>query len=138
MTQVIKLGLIGVVLLLGGACSTSSITPSASVTTLEPVWPQYFTLTWSNEPAVAGGRRITGYVYSNSKGFPARNMQVLTQAIDASGSVIGQRIDWVTGVLPPNNWLFFTVGALPPAEVYRLSVWHFEFLQAPGGGAVTR
>ena len=127
-------GIIALAVLSVTACSTASTTPSASVTTLQPVWPSYFTLDWSLEPAEAGWQKIDGYVYSNSKAFPARNMQILAQALDESGSVIGQRLEWVPGVLPPGGWIYFTVGALPPANAYRVSVWHWEFQQMPGGG----
>ena len=61
-------------------------------------------------------------------------MQILAQALDGSGAVVGQRLEWVPGVLPPGGSLYFTVDALPPADAYRVSVWHWEFLQAPGGG----
>lgn len=126
-------GIIALIVLLASACSTELNTPSASVTTMEPVWPQYFTLDWSLEPAMAGWHKIDGYIYSNSKAFPAQNMQILAQALDASGAVVGQRLEWVPGVLPPGGWVYFTVGPLPPADAYRVSVWHWEFQQMPGG-----
>src|SRR2546425_1086052 len=89
--------LMGIVLLLGGACATSSMVPSASVTTMQPVWPQYFKVEWVAEPPGSG--RIAGYLY-NTHGIPATNVQILAQALDASGSVIAQRIAWIPGVVP--------------------------------------
>jgi hypothetical protein len=130
--------LVVAVLWLTAACSTSEVTPSASVTTVQPVWPQYFTLEWSAEPDAAGSARIAGYLSSNSKAFPARDIQILAQALDGSGSVIGQRIEWVPGVLPPSGRIYFMVAGLPPATAYRVDVWNWEFLQAPGGGPVIR
>ena len=126
------------VLLLSTACSTSAVTPSASVSTTQPVWPQYFTLEWSPEPAGPGSSRIAGYLSSNSKAFPAANIQLLGQALDASGSVVGQRLAWVPGVLPPNGRIYFTIDGLPPADAYRVSVWNWEFLQGPDGGPSIR
>jgi hypothetical protein len=116
------------------ACSTSELTPSASLTTTQPVWPQYFTLEWSVEPTAAGSARIAGYLSSNSKAFPASNIQILAQALDDSGAVIGERIEWVPGVLPPSGRIYFTVAGLPPAKTYQVNVWNWEFLQEPGGG----
>jgi hypothetical protein len=113
----------GVVLLLGSACSStsSSPTPSAAVTTAQPVWPRYFTLEWSAEPEAAGGQRIAGYVY-NTDGFAADRVQILAQALDASGSVIGQRLEWLSSVIPADGRAFFRVDHLPRASAYRVSV----------------
>jgi hypothetical protein len=127
-------GLVALLVLFVSACATVSDTPSASVTTIEPVWPEYFTLRWSLTPANAGWQRIDGYVYNSSTSYPADRMQLLAQALDASGSVVGQRLEWVTSVVPPSGRSYFTVGALPPANVYRVSVWRWEFLQAGGSG----
>ena len=115
--------LMGIVLLLGGACATSSMVPSASVTTMQPVWPQYFKVEWVAEPPGSG--RIAGYLY-NTHGIPATNVQILAQALDASGSVIAQRIAWIPGVVPPYNRTFFRIDHLPAASAYRLSVWNFQ------------
>jgi hypothetical protein len=115
--------------LVATACSTTGeFAPSATVTTLQPVWPQYFTLDWSVEPESTGSRRITGYVY-NTNGRSAERIQILAQALDASGSVIGQQIAWVTNVVPPHGRDSFRVNRLPIAAAYRVSVWNFEFRQ---------
>ena len=116
--------LVALALLCVSACAESSVIPSASVTTADPVWPEYFTLEWSLRPADAGRQRIDGYVYNNSKGFPADRMQILAQALDRSGSVIAQRLEWITNIIPPSGRAYFTVGALPAANVYRDSIWH--------------
>jgi len=127
MNRLVTCGLMGIVLLLGTACATTDVTPSASVTTLQPAWPQYFKLEWSAEPA--GSRPVTGYL-SNVSGVPADNVRILAQALDASGSVIGQRIAWVPGMLPAYDRVFIRVDGLPAANAYRLSVWNFEFRDA--------
>jgi hypothetical protein len=126
MMQMIKRALIGVVLLLGGACTMTSVTPSASVTTLQPVWPQYFKVDWTVEPGVTGARRITGYVY-NTFGLPADDVQILAQALDASGAVIGQRLAWAPGWIPAYNRAVFRVDDLPTATSYSVSVWNIQF-----------
>lgn len=125
---------VALALLLGSACS-GSLSPSASVTTMEPAWPKYFKLDWTVEPALNGSQRITGYLY-NASGFPADSVQLLAQALDASGSVIGQRLQWVEGTVPGEGRVFFRIDGLPPANAYRVSVWNFELRQTPGGGLI--
>lgn len=121
--------LILALLLVSTACSTmGEFAPSATVTTLQPVWPQYFTLEWSVEPESAGSRRIVGYVY-NTNARTAERIQILAQALDASGSVIGQQIAWVTNVVPLHTRDSFRVEHLPIANAYRVSVWNFDIRQ---------
>lgn len=125
MTRMITSGLIVVVFVLGSACSsTSAITPSASVTTTQPVWPRYFNVEWSVEREATDSRRISGYVYS-TVGFSADRVQILAQALDASGAVVGQRLEWLTNVVPAEGRAFFRVDHLPPASSYRVSVWNY-------------
>lgn len=127
MNRLIMCGLMGVVLLLGAACATTDVTPSASVTTLQPAWPHYFKLEWAANPS--GSRSVTGYL-SNVSGNSADNVQILAQALDASGSVVGQRIARIPGMLPGYDRVYIRVDDLPAANSYRLSVWNFEFRDA--------
>jgi hypothetical protein len=64
---------------------------------------------WRAGAAVAiVARRLDGYVY-NSYGRPAENVQVLVQALDASGAVIDQRLAWVPGGVPQLSRASFEV-----------------------------
>lgn len=90
------------------------------------MWPRYFTLEWSVQPEATGSRRITGYV-ANTSGLPVDSVQILAQALDASGSVIGQRLTWVSGLIPPRGRESFRVDDLPAANTYRVGIWNFEF-----------
>ena len=117
-------------LLSAGGCGTASVTPSASLTTLQPGWPQHLKLEWSATDGPRA-RRINGYVY-NDHGLPATDVQILAQALDASGAVIGQRVVWVPDWLPPHNRSGFRVDGLPPASSYRVSVWNFRFRDPHG------
>src|SRR5919198_477101 len=111
MKAAIATGLLAVAAL-GAACATASVTPSASVTTLQPAWPKYFRLEWSADGS--GSRPVTGYL-SNVSGTPADNVRILAQALDASGSVIGQRIVWVPGMLPGYDRTYLRIDGLPAA-----------------------
>ena len=114
-----------------GGSGAGSMTPSASVTTAIQGWESYFKLNWTVQPKPKGNE-IEGYVHNNY-GSPAANVQVLAQALDEQGNVIGQKVEWVPGIVPPLNRSFFRVPGLPPAPQYRVSVWAFDWVQSSGG-----
>lgn len=103
--------------------------PSASVTTAVQGWEYYFRLDWQpvDQPK---GREIAGYIYN--KYGAAASVQILAQGLDSSGEVLGQQVSWVQGTVPPLERAYFTVPGLPNAPKYRVTVWAFEFVQAPG------
>lgn len=105
----------------------TSMSPSASVTTVMQGWERYFTLDWTAQTK-PDGREIDGYIYNNY-GSPAANVQVLAQGLDAGGNVVGQKLAWVPGGVPPLNRSYFRVAGLPPANAYRVSVWAFDWVE---------
>ena len=115
------------------ACASGyrPLTPSASVTTTSPAAEHWFRVNWEVHPDGPSARRIDGYVY-NSYGRPAENVQVLVQALDASGAVIDQRLAWVPGGVPQLSRAYFEVPRLPVADHYRVTVWSFDFVETPG------
>jgi hypothetical protein len=123
---------IGVVTCAMAGCATSyrPLTPSASVTTTSPAADHWFRLSWDVEPEGPTARRIEGYVY-NAYGRPAVNVQLLTQALDAAGAVIDQRLSWVVGGVPQLSRGYFAVSHLPVADHYRVTVWAFDFVDTP-------
>jgi hypothetical protein len=121
--------LIALIVLLAG-CAGPAMTPSASVTTTMQGWERYFSLEWTPQHAPDGSSRIEGYVH-NTYGSPMGNVRVLAQALDPAGQVIGQRIEWVPGIVPNFGRSYFIVPALPPAPQYRVSVWAFDIIDYP-------
>lgn len=114
-----------VIAFVGTGCASSSTTPSASVTTLQPIWPQHLQLDWSVE-SVRDSRKVSGYLY-NRQGLAVERVQILAQALDATGAVIGQRIEWGPALVPGGDRTFFSVAGLPAANSYRVSVWDFKY-----------
>lgn len=112
----------------GGAAA--GMNPSVSVTTAIQGWEHYFKLDWTAQPR-GNAREIDGYVYNNH-GAPAANVRVLAQALDGTGNLVSQKLEWVSGGVPPLNRAYFKVAGLPPADRYRVSVWAFDFVQSPG------
>ena len=115
------------VLALTGAAAATAVSPSASVTTAIQGWERFFTLQWTAQGRPSG-REIDGYIYNNY-GARAANVQVLAQAIDGTGNVVGQQLAWVPGGVPPLSRSYFRVPGLPPANAYRVSVWAFDWVQ---------
>ena len=66
------------------SCTTSAITPSATVTTLAPDAERWFRLTWEPVPESDGARvRLRGYL-ENTYGEAVGRVQLLAQALDRS------------------------------------------------------
>lgn len=103
--------------------------PSAQVTTLSPAWTNWFKLDWTQEAEPSGSRRVTGYV-QNGYGELAIDVQLLTQALDKSGAVVGQRLSWAGNVSGMSR-KYFEVRNLPATDEYRVTVWAFSFHQSP-------
>ena len=114
-------------LAVSGGTAATAISPSASVTTAIQGWERHFRVEWTAE-AQPTGREIAGYLYNNH-GAPAGNVQILAQAIDGSGNLVGQQLAWVPGVVPALQRSYFKVPGLPAANAYRVSVWAYDWLE---------
>jgi hypothetical protein len=118
-----------------GACAslgTGASPPlSSTATTLMYGWEHHFRIEWADDQGRNGTRRVNGYVY-NRNGEYALDMRVLAQALDASGTVIGQRIAFVPGGVGGFGRAYFEVPNLPVASSYRVSVWDFTWAQGVG------
>ena len=119
-------------------CATPDTTPSATVTTLMPGSERFFRINWEVTPERGDAtRRLSGYV-ENTYGEGVDRVQLLGQALDASGAVVGQRLQWVLGAIPGFGRAYYEIPGLPPAEHYRVTVWAFDRIQGRDGGFVIR
>ena len=119
--------------LVAAGCVTSEVTPSASVTTLMPDSERWFKLSWEAAPEKdANLRRLRGYV-ENTYGEAAGKVQLLGQALDGSGAVVGQKISWISGVVPGFGRVYFEIPNMPKADHYRVTVWAYERIQGHDG-----
>jgi hypothetical protein len=110
---------------------SGGMSPSASVTTTTAGWEHYFKLDWAVEPSRDGSQKVSGYVH-NQYGRAATRMQMLAQALDPQGNLVGQRLAWVPGTVPPLDRAYFAIDGLPAAEHYRVTVWSWDFIETPG------
>lgn len=120
-----------------GGCTTAETQPSESVTTLMPDALRWFKLTWEAVPQSDGRVRLRGYV-ENTYGEPATRIQLLAQALDASGKVVGQKIQYLPYTLPGFGRAYYEVAGLPQSDHDRVTVWSYERIEADGGTMTPR
>jgi len=113
-------------------CTTTQTQPSAAVTSLVPDVQRWFRVTWTAEPERDGERRLSGYVQSAIK-EPVNKVQLLAQALDGSGNVVAQRLEWVPETIPAFGRQYFDIPKMPPAPEYRVTVWAFDRIKGGGG-----
>jgi hypothetical protein len=127
--------LVGAIAVLTSACANigTGAAPPLSVTdtTLMYGWEHYFSIEWAALQGRNGTQRVTGYVY-NRKGEYALDLRVMAQAVDAAGTVVGQRIAFVPGGVGGSGRAYFEVPNLPVASTYRVSVYDFTWSQGTG------
>jgi hypothetical protein len=58
--------------------------------------------------------------------FPVEQMRLLVSARDGSGALLGQRLFWLAGNMPPGTRSYFGLPA-PPAAQYQVTVWDYNF-----------
>ena len=109
-------------------CTTIDTRPSETVTTLMPDSERSFKVTWETVPEGGGDVRLRGYV-ENTYGQAAAKVQLLAQAQDAPGRVTAQKIQWLSGVVPPFGRIYFDIASLPVAHHYRVTVWSYDRLR---------
>jgi len=126
----VEFGLIAVVV---SACATGSdpLTSRTEYDTMVPGWESKFTLDWKVEPAKDGTSLVYGRIYSHY-GQHASPFRVLGMAVDASGKVVGQRVEWVPGGVPGFTQVYFEIDHLAAAASYKVTVWDYTFIEARG------
>ncbi len=100
-----------------------------SMTTLMGGWEQKFAVEWKVAPEPGGRQRIQGYVVSRY-GQHAEPFRVLGRALDPSGAVVGQRIEWIPGGVGGFGRAYFQISHLPPADHYLVTVWDYSIAES--------
>ena len=121
--------------LIAAGCATPETTPSATVTTLMPGSERFFRINWEARPERGDTRRLSGYV-ENTYGEAAARVQLLGQALDTSGAVVGQRLQWVHGAIPGFGRVYYEIPGMPVADNYRVTVWAFDRIQGRDDGVI--
>jgi len=113
-------------------CASTETQPSAALTSLAPNTQRWFRVDWKAEPDRNGERRLYGHVES-ALGEAVNRVQLLAQALDASGNVVGQRLEWLPEPIPALGHAYFEIQKMPPAARYRVTVWSYDRIKGGGG-----
>jgi hypothetical protein len=124
---------VGLIALVVSACATATnpLTSPTEFDTLVPGWESKFSVTWKSAPAPEGTNRVYGRIASHY-GQHAYPFRVLGMAVDSSGKVVAQRIEWVPGGVPGFTDVYFEIDHLVVAPSYRVTVWDYTFIEARG------
>ena len=125
---------LGVFLLALGGCARLTNDTRWTVfertrTTLQVGSADRFRLDWTAAPGRDGTTHVAGYVY-NVTNWPVERARVLIDAFDGAGTIVGQRLVWLPGLLPTGDRAYFDVPA-PAADHYRVTLWDYN--AAPRG-----
>ena len=100
-------------------------TPAPAVMSPSGIDPR-LRLDWETAEGRGGRPVITGYIY-NDYDRTAINVQLLAEALDASGRVVGRAIGFVPGHVPVHNRNYFSVPLNTSGASYRITVTNFEW-----------
>jgi hypothetical protein len=103
----------------------------------QPGWERWFKLDWEAGDW-KGHPVVQGYLY-NASPKTIGEVQLLVDALDASGSILAQKVNWVPGSqMEPFSRRYF-VADVPLVQIapqqaaqYRVRVYSYTELQAPG------
>jgi hypothetical protein len=124
---------LGVIVIAVSACSIAGnpLTGPTEFDSLSPGWQSKYSVDWKVAPSQDGTNRLYGRITSHW-GQYASPFRVLGMAMDSSGKVVAQRIEWVPGGVPGFSSVYFEIDHLPVAASYRVTVWDYTLLEAPG------
>lgn len=115
------------VVLLGALLAGCATAPTTTRTLepLQPGWERIFRLEWDRKD-----RQVSGYLYNDSP-YTVQRVQLLVDALDAGGDVVGQRVAWAApGAMSPFTRAYFSVTAPPGGSQYRVRVFSYDRVEA--------
>jgi hypothetical protein len=77
---------------------------------------------------------VSGYVYNQRAGSYATSVQLLVEALDASGQVVGSTSGFVLGDVSPSSRAYFETRAPAKAASYRVTIQSFSWRTYGAGG----
>lgn len=103
--------------------TTAGVAVAQSLQPLVVDWQQYFRI--DAEPSTRGGRTVVSGTVWNTGTWGAKKIQLLVDALDASGRVVDQRVVWLGIDLAAGTHAAFDV-PMPASASYRVSVFAFD------------
>jgi hypothetical protein len=91
-------------------------------------------LEWAGAEDRRGRPLVSGYVYNQRAGSYATSVQLLVEAVDASGQVVGSTSGFVLGDVPPSSRAYFETRAPAKTASYRVTIQSFSWRTYGAGG----
>jgi len=117
-----------------GGCATVPTPATWQPGNVQPLiigWPQYFEILWVVTRQDQGAF-IEGYI-TNTWGFAVREVRVLVNGYDASGTQTGQVIAWGPNAIQPGERVYFDVTVPAAAATYDVSIFSWNWTWPPSG-----
>ena len=111
----------------------AGVEPAAAQMAL-PTLESYVRVEWAVDQSRSVRQRVTGFAH-NSRDMSAVNVQLLVEALDSSGHVVGSTRATVYGEVPPRNRSYFEVPVPPAGASYRVSVRSVDWRSCGGSGS---
>jgi hypothetical protein len=89
---------------------------------------------WTDGADRRGRPLVTGYVYNQRAGAYAVGVQLLVEALDASGRTVESTTGSVLGEVPPSGRSYFEIKAPAKAASYRVTAQSFSWRAYGAGG----
>ncbi len=98
-----------------------------------PGWTRVFRVDWEIGDR-SGQPTVQGYL-QNASPYTLDRIQLLVDALDNTGAVVGQKAFWLLGSpLAPFSRRYFEAIVPQEAPQYRVQVYSYDSIEAPGGG----
>jgi hypothetical protein len=113
--------------------STLLLAPAGTSAQIQSVTPEsYVRVEWAVEQG-KGGQRVAGYIY-NPRDLWANRLQLLVEAVDASGQVVGSKLVSIFPDVPPRNRSYFETAPPATGPSYRVTVRSVDWRGYGAGG----
>lgn len=118
-----------------GGCATVPAPATWQPGNVQPLifgWQRYFEILWVVTRQDQGAF-IEGYI-TNNWGFAVREVRVLVNGYDSSGTQTGQAIAWGPNEIAPGDRVYFDVTVPAAAATYEVSVFSWKWTWPPSAG----
>lgn len=96
-----------------------------------PGWERIFRI--DVKPGERKGKPVLRGDLVNDSPYTIARVRLLTDALDGSGNVIAQKIEYVPRVMGPFSSQYFEIPAPGPASAYRVQVFDYERIESGPG-----
>jgi len=100
---------------------------TAALQPLMPGWERIFRI--DVKPGERKGKPVLRGDLVNDSPYTVARVRLLADALDGSGNIVAQRIEWIPRVMGPFSSQYFEIPAPGPAAAYRVQVFDYERIE---------